>query len=309
MRPYSIISPEWWDYTTLNKDLLEDVYKLTEKDILKFSRQGFEIKLYDNIESFYLSEAMEYINCWKQSSSTNPKGICGPIGPTEQLPIVAQIINELQIDVRDGHFWGMDEWYMRDKGIIENNPLSFTKAHLDLCFNRIDKRYRIPDENLHFLSPDSIKQYSESFNQIECLIMQGGQGESKHWAFNDPVRRIGKFKEAPPKPEEYRNLGARVVDLHPLTIIQNARTSGQGAVFKVPAKAITVGPVETWKSEKVSIWLPGTHDSSFGIRLTSYMISKRIVDLSVPMSLLSDHPNVQFNIYRPAISTCTPELH
>ena len=39
------------------------------------------------------------------------------------------------------------------------------------------------------------------------------------------------------------------------------------------------------------------------------MISKRIADSSVPMSLLADHPNVQFNIYRPSIGTCEPEMH
>jgi len=27
------------------------------------------------------------------------------------------------------------------------------------------------------------------------------------------------------------------------------------------------------------------------------------------MSLLADHPNVQFNFYRPAIGTCEIEMH
>jgi len=33
------------------------------------------------------------------------------------------------------------------------------------------------------------------------------------------------------------------------------------------------------------------------------------VDTSVPMSLLADHPNVQFNFYRLAIGTCEAEMH
>lgn len=28
--------------------------------------------------------------------------------------------------------------------------------------------------------------------QIRCVTMQGGQGEVKHWAFNDPPRREGR---------------------------------------------------------------------------------------------------------------------
>jgi glucosamine-6-phosphate deaminase len=139
--------------------------------------------------------------------------------------------------------------------------------------------------------------------------MQGGQGEVKHWAFNDPVRREGPYANVPPSPQAYRKLATRVVDLHPITLIQNARTSGGGVVQNVPSQALTVGPVETWKAEKVSIWHAGTHDNPFGLRLTALMISKGIPDSAVPMSLLADHPNVQFNYYRGGIGTCQAEMH
>ena len=94
-----------------------------------------------------------------------------------------------------------------------------------------------------------------------------------------------------------------------MTIIQNARTSGGGQVSLVPTKAATVGPVETWKAEKVSIWQAGNHDNPFGMRLTTLMIAKRLADSSVPMSLLADHPNVQFNFYRPGIGNVSTEMH
>ena len=139
--------------------------------------------------------------------------------------------------------------------------------------------------------------------------MQGGQGEVKHWAFNDPPKREGAYRDAPPPPEEYRKLGTRVVELHPITLMQNARTSGGGAVQNVPHQAVTVGPVETWKAEKVSIWHTGHHDNPFGMRLTALMISRRIPDSSVPMSLLADHRNVQFNFYRAVLGTCEVEMH
>jgi len=48
--------------------------------------------MYDTIEEFYLTEALEYIHAWRQSTADNPAGICGPIGPTEQLPLVARIV-------------------------------------------------------------------------------------------------------------------------------------------------------------------------------------------------------------------------
>lgn len=309
MRNISKVAPDWWDYTTLDEGILNDAAKLTVEDISKLSRPGFTIKFYDTLESFYLAEALEYVYCWQQATDSQPAGICGPIGPTEQLPLVAQIVNGLELNIRNGHFWAMDEWYINGKEVPLSNPLSFAKADLELCFNRIKKELKMPEENIHFLRADNIGEFSESFNTAKCLVIQGGQGEVKHWAFNDPVKREGEYRDNPPSPEEYRKLGARIVNLHPMTIIQNARTSGGGVVSNVPLQALTVGPVETWKSEKVSIWHAGCHDNPFGMRLTTLMISKKIADSSIPMSLLSDHPNVQFNFYRPGIGTCEAEMH
>jgi len=99
------------------------------------------------------------------------------------------------------------------------------------------------------------------------------------------------------------------VDLHPITLIQNARTSGGGVVQNVPSQAITVGPLQTWKAEKISIWHPGHHDNPFGMRLSALMISKKIADSCVPMSLLSDHKNVQFNYLRSGIGICEVDMH
>ena len=167
----------------------------------------------------------------------------------------------------------------------------------------------MPESNLNFPKADTSAFIRSWENGIRCAVMQGGQGDIKHWAFNDPVKREGKYKDAPPTPEEYRKLSTRVVDLHPVTCMQNARTSAGGVVTDIPTKAITVGPVETWKAEKISIWHAGTHDNPFGQRLTALMISKGIEDSSVPMSLLASHPNVQFNYYRGGLGVCDTEMH
>ncbi len=308
-RKLSMLAEDWWDFTTLDEKILEDAAMLSEKDMLELSRPGFQVVFYDTLESFYMAEALEYITTWKNATRSNPVGICGPIGPTEQLPLVADLVNNLEISLEHAHFWGMDEWYENGKEVSEEHPLSFARADRELLFNRIKPELRMPDENIHFPKADSLNNYTRSFDEIKCLVMQGGQGDVKHWAFNDPFKREGKYKDAPPTPEEFRKLSARKVDLHPITLAQNARTSGGGYIVGVPKSAITVGPVETWKSEKVSIWQAGMHDNAFGMRLTAFMISKKIIDSSVPMSLLADHPNVVFNYYRPGIGTVVVEMH
>ena len=307
-RKLSSIAPDWWDYTTLDTDIIERAARLTPEDMRKLSRPGFRVMFYDTLEDFYLAEALEYIAAWKQSTPDNPVGICGPIGPTEQLPLVARLVNELNVNVKSAHFWGMDEWFLDGKEVPVTHPLSFERADRELCFDRIRPELRMPDANLHFPKADTTP-YQKSWNGVRCAVMQGGQGDVKHWAFNDPLRRAGKYKDQPPSAEEYRQLPTRVVDLHPLTIAQNARTSGGGNIALVPTQAISVGPLETWRAEKVSIWHAGTHDNPFGQRLTTLMTSHRLVDSAVPMSLLADHPNVQFNFYTGGIGTCAVQMH
>ena len=306
-RPLSRIAPEWWDYTTLDAEIIRDAAALTAESLVKLSRPGFQVVLYDTLEDFYLAEALEYIAAWRQATADDPVGICGPIGPTEQLPLVARLVNELGLDLRHAHFWGMDEWYENGREVPVTHPLSFERADRELCFDRIRPELRMPEKNLHFPKADT-RDYVASWDRVRCAVMQGGQGDTKHWAFNDPPRRGGTHKDAPPSPEEFRCLATRIVDLHPVTLAQNARTSG-GDLTMVPVQAITVGPRETWRAEKVSIWQAGVHDNPLGQRLTALMISKRIADSSVPMSLLADHPNVQFNYFRGGLGSCAVEMH
>ncbi|HUT20618.1 MAG TPA: glucosamine-6-phosphate isomerase [Anaerolineae bacterium] len=308
MRPWSRVAPDWWDYTTLDREILDDAAELAADDLLQLSRPGFEVRFYDTLQDFYLAEALEYITAWREARPGAPSGICGPIGPTEQLPLVARLVNELELDLRHAHFWAMDEWVVDGLEVPVSHSLSFQRADRALCFDRIRPELRIPEDNLHFPKADP-GEYIRSWESARCLVMQGGQGEVKHWAFNDPVRREGVYRDAPPSPQEYRALGTRVVDLHPITLIQNARTSGGGVVQNVPSQAMTVGPLETWKAEQVSIWHAGTHDNPFGMRLTTLMISKGIPDSAVPMSLLADHPRVRFSFYRGGIGTCVAQMH
>lgn len=307
-RPLSRLAPDWWDYTTLDRELLDEAARLTPADLAALARPGFSVNFYDTREEFFLAEALEYIEAWRTATPEQPAGICGPIGPTEQLPLVARLVNSLELDLRHCHFWGMDEWLVGGREAGVDFPLGFQRADRELCFDRIRPDLRPPEANLHFPALDATA-YAASWDRAKCRIMQGGQGEVKHWAFNDPPRRTGAYRDRPPAPEEYRRLGTRAVDLHPLTLMQNARTSGGGVVQNVPTQAITVGPVETWKADIVSIWHPGWHDNPFGLRLTALMISRKIPDAAVPISLLADHPNVRFNYLRSGLGECAVEMH
>src|ERR1044072_1182954 len=123
-RKLSSIAPDWWDYTTIDDEIITAAAALTPESLLKLSRPGFKVFFYETLEEFYLAEALEYINAWRQSTPDNPVGICGPIGPTEQLPLVARLVNDLGLDLRNGHFWGMDEWCLVGRVGSAGRPLS-----------------------------------------------------------------------------------------------------------------------------------------------------------------------------------------
>src|SRR5690606_8707895 len=96
-------------------------------------------------------------NAWRQSTPDNPCGICGPIGPTEQLPLVARLVNELQLNLEDGHFWAMDEWVEDGRAVSTSHPLSFERADRELCFDRISRAFQMPESHLHFPSGDFLE--------------------------------------------------------------------------------------------------------------------------------------------------------
>ena len=76
-RKPSTIAPDWWDYTTLDDEIIHDAAALTPQKMVKLSRPGFKVVMYETLEEFYLAEALEYITAWKESTADNPVGICG----------------------------------------------------------------------------------------------------------------------------------------------------------------------------------------------------------------------------------------
>ena len=141
-------------------DLIDEAAALTPESLLALSRPGFRVVFYDTLEEFYCAQALEYVGAWKQATADNPVGICGPIGPTEQLPLVARMVNELGLKLHDAHFWGMDEWIIDGKVPPVTHPLSFERCDREMCFDRIGKNLVMPDTNLHF--PD---EYAARFRK------------------------------------------------------------------------------------------------------------------------------------------------
>ena len=85
-RKLSAIAPDWWDYTTLDADLIDEAARLTARDLEQLSRPGFRVVMYDTLEDFYLAEALEYIDAWRQSTGGQSRRHLRPDRPDRAAP-------------------------------------------------------------------------------------------------------------------------------------------------------------------------------------------------------------------------------
>ena len=117
-RPLSRIAPEWWDYTTLDAEIIRDAAAITLEDLPRLSRPGFQIVLHDSLEDFYLAEALEYNSCrlW-QGLSTNWNSIC-------DTPIFGAWMNGLKmVEMFQSHIHSRSKEPIGNSVLIESEPI------------------------------------------------------------------------------------------------------------------------------------------------------------------------------------------
>ena len=66
----------------------------------------------------------------------------------------------------------MDEWVVDGKEAPVEHPLSFKRADMELCFNRIRPELRMPEANLHFPAVD----LSDVPGQLAASPLRGHAG-------------------------------------------------------------------------------------------------------------------------------------
>ena len=89
----------------------------------------------------------------------------------------------------------------------------------------------------------------------------------------------------------FKTLGPRVVELHPMTIMQNALHSFGGDWSWVPPKALTIGPAQILGAKYRSFWLDG--DLGGGVswqRFIGRLVAHGPVTPYVPGSILQTVP-------------------
>ena len=113
---------------------------------------------------------------------------------------------------------------------------------------------RPPESQIHFPTTEAIGDYSARLEELGGAdACYGGIGWCGHIAFWES--HLGHEFEG--DLDAYKQAGARLVELHPMTIMQNALHSFGGDWSWVPPKANTIGPREILGARHRSFWLDG----------------------------------------------------
>jgi glucosamine-6-phosphate deaminase len=246
----------------------------------------FRIAVVDARDEFYRRFAEDLVGRIASASEDGRRFVAIlPVGPMPQYAIAARLINERRISLAHVHTFNMDEYADEDGRTAPPSwPGSFQRAMRERFLALVDAELRPPEEQVHFPTTDALGDYSARIEDLGGAdVCYGGIGWSGHIAFWEP--QLGA--EFGGDIEAYKAAGARLVELHPMTVMQNALHSFGGDWSWVPPKANTIGPREILGARHRSFWLDG--DLGGGVswqRFIARLVAHGPVSEFVPGSLL-----------------------
>jgi glucosamine-6-phosphate deaminase len=210
-----------------------------------------------------------------------------PVGPVDQFPILAQRINDQQIDCRDVVIINMDEYLTDDDRYVPaDHPLSFRGFMDRLFYDRLDPALAPPPEQRVFpdpRNPQRIAGLIASRGGVDACF--GGIGINGHIAFNEP-----------PEPgvtvsvEEFAALPTRVLSLTRETRTINSVTVG-GELAVIPRRAVTVGMKECLGARRLRLYCNRPWQSAVARRVLHGPITA-----ACPASLMRLHPDAVLSV-------------
>ncbi len=247
---------------------------------IKFNTVGSEWELYFDMALKMLHTIM------KNNAEGKPTVMIVPVGPTDQYPILARLVNEFDVSLKNVHFFNMDEYLISPTQTIdETHPMSFHFRMEDTFYSQVKPSLVMPKEQRHFPQPGKEAEYDamiEALGGVDLCL--GGVGINGHLAFNEAAE-----KDDPITAEEFANLGTRVLPISRETKTINAYGYQRGDLQGMPEWCITIGMKQILAARSVYIALnrPWQHG------VVKHAIFDDVCP-QVPASFLQQHPDVTY---------------
>jgi glucosamine-6-phosphate deaminase len=269
-----------------DQHVCQQVRHIKREDITRHSNPDFRIQVIEDRAAFYFAFALDIVERLRQAQEEDRQPvIIFPVGPMPQYYYAAELINRLEISCKHLISFNMDEYADEDGNTAPVSwPGSFQKAMFKNFFSLINPEFRPPESQIHFPTKEVINDYGQMIADLGGAdVCYGGIGWGGHIAFWEP--QLGhEFQD---DLDSYLKATARLVELHPMTIMQNALHSFAGDWSWVPPYANTIGPAEIMGAKERSFWLDG--DLGGGVswqRFIGRLVAHGPVNTLVPGSIL-----------------------
>lgn len=259
------------------------VRAIRRADICRHPNPDFQIHVIESSDAFFLAFALDLVERIRSAAEEGRRFVAIlPCGPMAQYDVAVEIINRLQIPMGHVHTFNMDEFANQDGVSAPADwKWSFQRSMWERFFSRIDERLRPPAAQIHFPSSDNISSYGRQIEDVGGAdVVYGGLGWCGHIAFWE-----AHLGDEFPSLEEYFAAGARVVELHPMTIMQSALHHG-GDWSAIPPKAVTIGPAEVLGAKLRSFWMNVNLGGVSWQRFIARLVAHGPVNQWVPGSIL-----------------------
>ncbi|MBI3879613.1 MAG: glucosamine-6-phosphate isomerase [Verrucomicrobia bacterium] len=237
-----------------------------------------------------------------------------PVGPVDQFPILARMINDERLDCRDVVLINMDEYLTDDDQFVPvEHPLSFRGFMERAFYGLLDPALAPRPEHRVFPDPrdcDAIGRLIEKRGGVDACF--GGIGINGHLAFNEPSEDGGRVREntgdsqnagdspadespalsraRPLTVEAFAALPTRVLSLTRETRTINSVTVG-GGLEVVPRRAVTVGMKEILAARRLRFYCNRPWQSAVVRRVLHGPLTA-----ACPASLLRRHPDATLTV-------------
>ncbi len=291
-----------------DKEVLERVRNIKREEIEQHPNPEFKIRVFpdDMIPTLFVADMVERM---RQSAESDTNVVLIVPNPNHGYRHVAHMINRMRISCHNVHLFAMDEWADQDGRIApETWPKGFGHSLLNLLWSNIDEDLRMPREQVHLFTDDTIDDYGKRITDLGGAdACYSGSGWAGHVAFIDP-----DTAEFSADLEEWKQQGPRIVTLHPLTVAQNSLHGFfgmSGDLAAVPPKAATIGPAQVTEAEYRMDTNALTTMATFVSwqRFTTRLVAHGPVTPQVPSSLLQTLPT-DFNISESCAANIEPHF-
>lgn len=231
--------PAGWDFVKIDECCSHAPEAISERQ--SFWNKDFNIDECTTLGEFDVKMGHEIANEIRKANKAGQKLVfILPVGPMGMYKWAVYFLKEWNESCKNVWCFNMDEW-ADGEGNTLTGDASFQSAMENAFYNPLGE-LTVPKDHRNFATKANLPTYPEKINALKAegakLVLVYGIGRMCHIAFWEPTIGVEFDSEEEWKAQPYR-IG---VQLHPLTIEQNALTSFKSRTSLVPCRANTIGP-------------------------------------------------------------------